>query len=225
MPRASALFRWTVVGSAEDALRTVTAKGFDVAGTAVLERDPGIRPGEPPGDGAGAPVTYADRGAQAARIEVDVPAPAIILVRNVFDPTWHAAVDGRPAPLLAVDSVVQGVAVPAGRHTVHREVRHHRQARHLETTAVVVHADPDGVDGTINSGLWRGKRQCRPLIVEQPAVAPALRLSGIVVVVDRAAEVNPAEDGSPILVGQRRDLSRFDGLWRRHDRAPEWTVG
>jgi hypothetical protein len=34
----------------------------------------------------------------------------------------HATVDGRPASLLAVDSVMQGIAVSAGRHAI--EVRY-----------------------------------------------------------------------------------------------------
>jgi hypothetical protein len=116
VPLASAIFNWTVVGSAEDALRTATAEGFDVSRTAVLEQDPGIRAASQSNPTAS--VTGRDLGPQAAQIEVDVSAPAVILVRNVFDPTWHVTVDGRPAPLLAVDSVVQGVAVPAGRHTI-----------------------------------------------------------------------------------------------------------
>jgi hypothetical protein len=116
VPRASALFDWTVVGSRDEALRRVAADGFDFAHTAVLEEDPGIRPG-PTAPQAGT-VTYTQAGPQAARVEVDVPAPAVILIRNVFDRNWRATVDGEPARLLAVDSVVQGVAVSTGRHVI-----------------------------------------------------------------------------------------------------------
>ena len=41
-----------------------------------------------------------------------------MLVRNPWDENWHATVDGRPVPLLHADYVMQGVAVPAGTHTV-----------------------------------------------------------------------------------------------------------
>jgi uncharacterized membrane protein YfhO len=42
----------------------------------------------------------------------------MLLVRTAFDPNWRATVDGRPAPILPADSVVQAVQVPAGRHVV-----------------------------------------------------------------------------------------------------------
>jgi hypothetical protein len=119
VPRASALFDWTVVGSASKALETVATPGFDTASTAVLEEDPGIQPS--PGGGAtpaAGSVTYTALGPQAARVEVDLPASAIILVRNVYDPTWRATVDGHGAKVLAVDSVVQGIAVTAGHHVI-----------------------------------------------------------------------------------------------------------
>jgi uncharacterized membrane protein YfhO len=36
----------------------------------------------------------------------------------VFDRNWSATVDGRPAPVLLTDYLMQGVPVPAGTHTV-----------------------------------------------------------------------------------------------------------
>ena len=40
------------------------------------------------------------------------------LIRNPWDQNWHATVDGKPVPLLHADFVMQGVAVPAGTHTI-----------------------------------------------------------------------------------------------------------
>jgi len=42
----------------------------------------------------------------------------VLLIRNPWDPDWHATVDGRPVPLLRADYFLQAVAVGAGRHTV-----------------------------------------------------------------------------------------------------------
>jgi uncharacterized membrane protein YfhO len=46
------------------------------------------------------------------------PAPAVVLVRNTWDPGWHASVDGHPAPVLQADYLLQAVAVPPGRHII-----------------------------------------------------------------------------------------------------------
>jgi hypothetical protein len=115
VPRASAILDWRVVGSQDEARKAVAAEGFDPERTAILEADPGVAPA---GAGTGATVTYTALGPQAARVEVDATAPAIVLIRNVYDPNWHALLDGKQVPLLAVDSVVQGVAVTPGRHTI-----------------------------------------------------------------------------------------------------------
>jgi hypothetical protein len=115
VPRASLVYDWRVVPDADRALQAVAAASFD-PGQAVLEEDPGIVPSTPSSTAGTA--TYVGLGAQAARVDVDAAAPAIVLVRNVYDPNWKATVDGRPVPLLAVDSIDQGVAVPAGQHVV-----------------------------------------------------------------------------------------------------------
>jgi uncharacterized membrane protein YfhO len=91
----------------------------------VLERDPGL--GSPPassGDGRPAgSASFTWLGTSGARVEVRADRPAVVVVRNAWDPNWRATVDGRPEPVLAADGVVQGIAVPAGRHTI--ELRYH----------------------------------------------------------------------------------------------------
>jgi uncharacterized membrane protein YfhO len=57
-------------------------------------------------------------GDQAARVIVDTTVPAVALIRNVYDRGWHARLDGRAVPLLRADYILQGVAVPAGRHVI-----------------------------------------------------------------------------------------------------------
>src|SRR5919106_1430455 len=58
------------------------------------------------------------RGPQAADVIVDANSPALLVVRNGWDPGWQATVDGRPTPVLVTDYLLQGIVVPAGRHTV-----------------------------------------------------------------------------------------------------------
>ncbi len=114
-PRASVVSGWRVVGSSQDALRAVTTAGFDAAAQVVLEHDPGITQGA---GGVAGSATYIAQGPQAATVQVHAGEASLVLIRNVFDPRWHATVDGANAPVLAADGVDQAVAVPAGAHTV-----------------------------------------------------------------------------------------------------------
>jgi hypothetical protein len=115
-PRASLLFDWTVVATPEAALARVSAPDFDPRTEAVLESDPGIAPSE-----TGSPVgtaSYVQVGTDGARVTVEAPTPAVLLVRNAWDGVWQATVDGKPAEVFPVDYLLQGVVVPAGRRTV-----------------------------------------------------------------------------------------------------------
>lgn len=116
-PMASVIGSWDVVGSPEAALQETAAAGFDPSSTVVLERDPGL--GAPAGASALSwSANYRQLGDQAATIEVESSRSAVVLVRNTFDSGWHASVDGRSAPVLAADYVIQAVPVPAGRHVI-----------------------------------------------------------------------------------------------------------
>jgi hypothetical protein len=67
---------------------------------------------------AGGEATYTSHGPQAATVVVRAPGPAVVLVRNAFDPGWHATVDGHPVDVLRTDSFLQGISVSAGTHTI-----------------------------------------------------------------------------------------------------------
>jgi hypothetical protein len=121
-PRASIFFDWTVVDGEEEALEMVTDPAFDPTRRLILEPGwglalaTGLREGVVPFPSSAA--TYRALGPQAAQVEVVVPAPAVVLVRNTWDPGWRAMVDGRPAPILVADYFLQGIPVAAGRHTI-----------------------------------------------------------------------------------------------------------
>jgi hypothetical protein len=118
-PRSSVVTSWEVAGSPEAALERILRSGFDPNVEAILETNPQL-PRSSGGGLTSAPASarYLDEGAQVARVLVDVPSPALVLVRNVYDRNWHATVDGHPAPVLAADSLIQAVAVPAGHHVI-----------------------------------------------------------------------------------------------------------
>jgi len=114
-PRASVFGAWTLLHSPDLALRKVLTPGYPVNGSVVLERDPGFvaRPRR-----EATPAGYTWLGDQSARVRVDVASPSVVVVRNAYEPNWHATVDGRPAPVLAADYLDQGIVVPAGRHDI-----------------------------------------------------------------------------------------------------------
>ncbi|MEO8424420.1 MAG: hypothetical protein ABI595_11010, partial [Actinomycetota bacterium] len=113
--RVSLVHTWTQVGRPSDALDGVLDPTFDPAQTASVERDPGI-PATP--DAVPGSARYREVTPEDVRITVETAAPALVVVRNSYDEGWSATVDGQPAPLLATDYLVQGVAVPGGRHEI-----------------------------------------------------------------------------------------------------------
>lgn len=116
--RASLVSSWSVLPDRDEVLSSVTAPRFDPTRQVLLERDPGLGPSPPPTRRTPGTVSYQQQDAQSASITVQSSAPAIVLIRTPYDPNWHAKVDGRPAPLLVADYVVQAVPVRAGRHRI-----------------------------------------------------------------------------------------------------------
>jgi hypothetical protein len=115
-PAVSVVTSWEVAAADDRALSVVMKDGFDPEAEAVVSGDPGIAPSL--GAIGSGPASYRPRGTQAASVSVDVEVPALVVIRNAYDVNWHATVDGRPAPLLRADYLVQAVPVPAGRHQI-----------------------------------------------------------------------------------------------------------
>jgi hypothetical protein len=51
-------------------------------------------------------------------IETDAPAPAVLVVNEVWAPEWRATIDGEVTSLFRANYMLRGVVVPAGKHTV-----------------------------------------------------------------------------------------------------------
>jgi uncharacterized membrane protein YfhO len=52
------------------------------------------------------------------RATTNATLPGLLLVRNTYDPGWHATVDGHSARVYAANGFLTGVHVPPGRHQV-----------------------------------------------------------------------------------------------------------
>jgi hypothetical protein len=132
-PRVSVVPAWTVAASAGSALRSVLTPGFDPSRSAFVESDPGIAQASSAAAGS---ATYREVAPEDIRIDVNAPASSIVVVRNSYDSGWSATVDGRTAPVLATDYLVQGIAVSAGEHHIR-----------------LVYRDPDVSNGIAASGV------------------------------------------------------------------------
>jgi hypothetical protein len=113
-PRVSVVGDWVVVPSSVAALKHVV--GSRIASTqVVLEHQPSfpLVPAEQSGS-----ASYRWLDSDTALVQVDVRAPAIVLVRNTWDSNWTARVDGEPESVFPANYVVQGIEVSQGRHSI-----------------------------------------------------------------------------------------------------------
>ncbi len=166
----SVITSWKVVPDPDRALAAVTATGFRPARQVILERTPGLAISAPTGttSAQAAPASAVDRriSGDAAVITVSTDRAAIVLVRSTYDPDWRATVDGVPAPVLAADSVDQGIAVPAGYHTIRLFYRDPAIGIGLAASAEAAF----GLFGGALALWWAGRRRQGPS-EEDPATA------------------------------------------------------
>ncbi len=65
-----------------------------------------------------AKIIFQQFGAQQARLTVEAPAPALVVIAQAFYHDWHAFVDGKPVPILRANHAFQALEVPAGQHEI-----------------------------------------------------------------------------------------------------------
>ena len=162
-PRLPAAF---VVGSAlrvtrREALRRVSgAVAFDPAADALVEtscRDC-RRAGTPGRAGSVSTVRWRTNSVE---VNATVARDGVLVVSQAYFPGWTATVDGRAAPVLRVDGLVQGVPVGPGRHRITLRYR----APGLLLGAAVSAATLTGLVGWWLVGWWLVERR-------RPAPAP-----------------------------------------------------
>lgn len=118
VPRA---FVARTVELAEDeqaALAILAADGFDARRTAVVERDqPGAAALASAAPVRGEASVTADRNARVD-LRATLDRRGLVVLDDALFEGWRVEVDGRPAPVVRVDSVLRGVVVDAGTHRV-----------------------------------------------------------------------------------------------------------
>ena len=107
-----------MVGGEDEALRAVTAPGFDGRRVAITERPveglPRDRRARAPPAAPGSSPTSDER----VVAEASAAPPALLVLTDLHFPGWEARVDGKEAKLERVDYLLRGVMLPPGRHRV-----------------------------------------------------------------------------------------------------------
>ena len=70
--------------------------------------------GRPPGPTETVTVTYPSP--DRAELEASLESPGLVILADVYYPGWELTIDGKPAPIYAVNRLMRGAAVPAGTH-------------------------------------------------------------------------------------------------------------
>jgi hypothetical protein len=100
----------TRVGSEQEALDAIFAPSFVPTTDVVVE-------GEAP-PGSSGDVSFVRDDPQRVELRADLERDGMVVLTDQLDKGWNVEVDGRDAEALRVDSVLRGVSVPAGTHTV-----------------------------------------------------------------------------------------------------------
>lgn len=94
-------------------ISTLFDSDFDSRNTLLLEEQPIEDP--VPGTGSATIVSYKPT---TVRIQTNTDAPKLLFFSDVYDPGWHATIDGVKTKLYRADYDFRAVSVPAGEHTV-----------------------------------------------------------------------------------------------------------
>ena len=149
-PRAWAVFQTEIV-SADQILERLSQPDFDRQHIALLDAplDPPLA-GRPDGQ---AVVRFTPLSPERLSIEVDMPAPGLVVLSELDYPGWQAFLDGRRVPIRRADAILRAVEVPAGVHQI--EMRFRPPSVYLGATVSVLTLV--GILG-YTAGVWGRRR-------------------------------------------------------------------
>ncbi len=175
LPRLSWAHGWKIALEPQAALEALSAPDFDLRQECIivpqdtaLGRLIQVIPGQPSTPGGGP----ADRQPPSVLrflrdepehivVEVNNPTPGILLLGDTYDPGWRARVSGQSTPILRVNALFRGVALPPGDHVVTFDYQPRSfYAGALITFLTVLFLLVWGVQG-----LFRSRRAVRKLLL------------------------------------------------------------
>ena len=116
LPRVFLVHHAEVVPDEPTVLSRLTSTGFPISTTIVLTEPPPVLQPAIPGQPEAAVIERYT--ALEVDVQVTASAPGMLVLTDTYYPGWEASLDGQQAHVYRVDSILRGVAVPAGRHTI-----------------------------------------------------------------------------------------------------------
>jgi hypothetical protein len=92
---------------------------------------------------------------EEVEIEVEAAREALLVAADNTYPSWHASIDGQPAPIVTTNATFRGVVVPAGKHTV--RFQYHSDRLRAGAWITVVSALVAAM--LIGGDIFRGRRR------------------------------------------------------------------
>lgn len=113
LPRARLVARTRTVPTDEEAYALLADPRFDPATEAAIADSPALSGLPPSGQ-----VLWTARTPQSCAMEVTTRRPAVLMLSDLWYPSWRCSVDGESAPLLKADGGFMAVLLKAGTHHV-----------------------------------------------------------------------------------------------------------
>jgi hypothetical protein len=122
LPRAFVTYRTAPPPDVPDLLARLSDPGFDPLVRSYVEGSPPMAPAaDAPARGGPARIVHDDES--SVEVEASLEADGLLVLADTYFSGWRATVDGTPAPIVPVNHLFRGVAVPAGQHRVRFEYR------------------------------------------------------------------------------------------------------
>lgn len=115
LPRAFLVHQAEQLGDDQAVLERLTAPDFAPANVALLTVP--LPELAPPATAEPTPIITRYTPLEVV-IEAAPVAPALLVLSDTYYPGWEATIDGQQTPILVTNTVLRGVAVPAGRHEI-----------------------------------------------------------------------------------------------------------
>jgi hypothetical protein len=119
-------------------LKKLESPAFDPEKTVLIDAPPPGSNPPPSTSGDAGTVEFESYAPKRIVLDVDAAAPAVLLLNDHYDPNWHVTLDGQPTQLFHANYIMQGIFVPAGKHTVEYNFSMPSKPFYVTVTAIIL---------------------------------------------------------------------------------------